>query len=121
MDARQVADGEVCGGDRYRAARLAALVRDHRRAAACYRRAVHLYTELGYRSTRAETLGDAGDAHHAAGDLAAARDAWQEALAIVDELHYPEADQLRAKLRALATGAPLEPASSPVLRAASRR
>src|SRR5215831_6751347 len=33
MDARQLADGEVCGGDRYRAVRLAALVRDHRRAA----------------------------------------------------------------------------------------
>src|SRR5215475_13980652 len=33
MDARQLADGEVCGRDRYRAARLAALVRDHRRAA----------------------------------------------------------------------------------------
>src|SRR5262249_17932905 len=31
--ARQLADGDVCGGDRYRAARLAALVRDHRRAA----------------------------------------------------------------------------------------
>src|SRR5215831_10764438 len=33
MGARQAGDGEVCGGDRYRAARLAALVRDHRRAA----------------------------------------------------------------------------------------
>src|SRR5215831_17730035 len=33
MDARQAGDGDVCGGDRYRAARLAALVRDHRRAA----------------------------------------------------------------------------------------
>src|SRR5215470_16488157 len=33
MDARQLADGDVCGGDRYRAARLAALVRDYRRAA----------------------------------------------------------------------------------------
>src|SRR5215475_13740903 len=33
MDARQLADGEVSGGDRYRAARFAALVRDHRHAA----------------------------------------------------------------------------------------
>src|SRR6266516_777848 len=33
MDARQAGDGDVCGGDRYRAARLAALVRDHRRTA----------------------------------------------------------------------------------------
>src|SRR5215831_18312969 len=33
MDARQLGDGEVCGGDRYRTAQLAALVRDHRRSA----------------------------------------------------------------------------------------
>src|SRR5215471_5596928 len=33
MDARQPGDGDVSGEDRYRAARLAALVRDHRRAA----------------------------------------------------------------------------------------
>src|SRR5215469_14586909 len=33
MDVRQLADGDVCGGDRYRAARLAALLREHRRAA----------------------------------------------------------------------------------------
>src|SRR5215831_5794690 len=33
MDARQAGDGDVRGSDRYRAARLAALVRDRRRAA----------------------------------------------------------------------------------------
>src|SRR5215475_8881597 len=33
MDARQAGDGDVCGGDRYRAARFAALMRDRRRAA----------------------------------------------------------------------------------------
>jgi tetratricopeptide (TPR) repeat protein len=93
----------------------------HARAAACYRRAVDLLAELGSRYPRAETLGYAGDAHHAAGDMAAARDAWQEALRILGELHHPEADQLRAKLRALATGAPPAPASSPRPPAAARR
>jgi DNA-binding SARP family transcriptional activator/DNA-binding XRE family transcriptional regulator len=92
----------------------------HARAAACYRRAVHVYTEFGYRYPRAETLGYAGDAHLAAGDPLAARDAWQEALHILDELHHPDAGQLRAKLRALPTGAPPGPASSPPLPAAGR-
>jgi tetratricopeptide (TPR) repeat protein len=78
----------------------------HGRAAACYRRSLHLQAELGYRYMRARTLTYAGNAHHAAGDLLAARDAWQEALHILDELHNPDADQLRADLHALATSAP---------------
>jgi len=93
----------------------------HGQAAACYRRAVDLFAELGSRYKRAVSLGNAGDAHYAAGDLLAARDAWQESLAIVDELRLPGADQLRAKLQALATGAPSGRASSPPLPAAARR
>jgi DNA-binding SARP family transcriptional activator/DNA-binding XRE family transcriptional regulator len=94
---------------------------DHARAAACYRRAVHLYAELGNRYKRAETLGYAGDAYRAAGDPLAARDAWQEALHILDELHHPDAGQLRAKLHALATGGPPGRESSPPPPAAARR
>src|SRR5215831_6378380 len=93
----------------------------HGQAAACYRRAVDLFAELGSRYKRAVSLGNAGDAHYAAGDLLAARDAWQESLTIVDELRLPGADQLRAKLRALATGAPPAPGSSPRPPAAARR
>ena len=93
----------------------------HARAAACYRRAVHMYTELGYRYPRAKTLGYAGDAHYAAGDLPAAQDAWQEALHILGELHHPDADRLRAELQALATGAPPAPGSSPRPPAVARR
>ena len=44
-----------------------------------------------------------GDTHHAGGRLAAAREAWQQSLAILDELYHPgasrvRADQVRAKL-----------------------
>jgi hypothetical protein len=36
----------------------------------------------------------------AAGELARARDAWQQALAILEDLQHPDADQVRAKLAA---------------------
>ena len=40
--------------------------------------------------------------HHATGDLSAARNAWAEALAIVENLHHlPAALEVRAKLRDL--------------------
>jgi DNA-binding SARP family transcriptional activator len=118
----------VALGDRHNAAdTLGSLGYAHRHlghhapAAACYRRAVHLFAELGSRYKRAETLTYAGDAYRAAGDPLAARDAWQEALHILDELQNPDISQLRAKLRALATGQPpgLEPAPPPP--AAARR
>jgi len=70
---------------------------------------------------RAETLTYAGDAHHAAGDRPAARDAWQEALRVLEGMHHPDADELRAKLQALATGAPPAPGSSPRPPAVARR
>jgi tetratricopeptide (TPR) repeat protein len=70
----------------------------HGEAAHYYRCAVELYAELGHRYPKAETLTYAGDAHRANGDLRAARDAWQEALAILDDLHHPDADQVRARL-----------------------
>jgi hypothetical protein len=39
-----------------------------------------------------------GDAHQAARDTAAARRAWQQALAVLDGLHHPGADRVRARL-----------------------
>jgi predicted negative regulator of RcsB-dependent stress response len=50
------------------------------------------------RYRKAQTLTDAGDAYHAVGDLAAARQTWAQALAILDDLHHPDADTIRAKL-----------------------
>jgi tetratricopeptide (TPR) repeat protein/transcriptional regulator with XRE-family HTH domain len=73
----------------------------HAEAAACYRRAVELFADLGDHHRKAETLTYAGDAHHASGDVPAARDAWAHALAILEDLHHPEARQVRAKLALL--------------------
>lgn len=47
---------------------------------------------------KAVTLAYAGDAHRDGGDLAAARQNWEQALAILDDLHHPDADTIRARL-----------------------
>ena len=60
-----------------------------------------LFRDLGDRYDEADTLTHLGDTHHAAGDPDAARDAWQQALTILDELDHPDADQVRAKLGGL--------------------
>ena len=40
-----------------------------------------------------------GDAYHAVGDEDQARQAWEQALAILEHLHHSDADQVRARLR----------------------
>ena len=42
-----------------------------------------------------------GDAYDAAGDHDQARQAWEQALAILEHLHHSDADQVRALLAAL--------------------
>ena len=39
--------------------------------------------------------------HNNAGDVAAARDAWHRALTILNDLHLPEAESVRASLESL--------------------
>ena len=51
-----------------------------------------------YNESRA--LADLGDACQAAGDVPAARRAWRDALAILDDLDHPDGDPLRTKLTA---------------------
>jgi tetratricopeptide (TPR) repeat protein/transcriptional regulator with XRE-family HTH domain len=70
----------------------------HAESADCYSHAVELLDELGHRYQKADTLAHAGDAHHADGNLPAARQAWTQALAILEDLHHPDAEPLRAKL-----------------------
>jgi tetratricopeptide (TPR) repeat protein len=74
----------------------------HGQAVACYRNALGMVRHLGDRYQEAETLGNLGDTHLATGEVDAARDAWQQALTILDELSHPDAEQVRAKLAALA-------------------
>ena len=73
---------------------------NHAESVAWFQRAVDLYGEIGHRWGYAETLGHLGDARQAAGDLGKARTAWEEALAVLDDLHHPDADRIRAKLAA---------------------
>jgi tetratricopeptide (TPR) repeat protein len=72
---------------------------DHARAMACYRYAVGVYRELGQRYQEARTLARLGDTCHAANQAAAARDARRQALAILNDLRHPDAEQVRIVLR----------------------
>ena len=54
--------------------------------------------ELGAHYYEASSLTDLGDAQHAGGHTEAARDAWQQALTILDQLSHPDAEVVRAKL-----------------------
>jgi tetratricopeptide (TPR) repeat protein len=67
-------------------------------AAVCYQRALRLFRQTGDRYGQAVTLTRLGDACHA-DDPHQARDAWMEALDILNELHHPDAAKLRHKLR----------------------
>jgi len=67
-------------------------------AVICYENALGLYRELGDRLGESTALTHLGDSLAAAGHPERARQAWQQALDILDDLHYPDADHVRAKL-----------------------
>jgi DNA-binding SARP family transcriptional activator/tetratricopeptide (TPR) repeat protein len=54
-------------------------------------------TAVGYYQTT--MLVHLGDVYHAVGDQEQARQAWEQALAILEHLHHSDADQVRARLR----------------------
>ncbi|GLH98635.1 ATP-binding protein [Phytohabitans aurantiacus] len=66
-----------------------------------YRRALDLFREFGDRCFEAYTLDHVGDTHHAMGDNLAAREAWQTAATILDELEHRRAAEIRAKAAAI--------------------
>jgi tetratricopeptide (TPR) repeat protein/transcriptional regulator with XRE-family HTH domain len=70
----------------------------HADADDCYSRAVEIYTLLGDLWSQAEVLIHLGDARKAAGKPQAALDAWRKAADILDTLHEPEAERLRANI-----------------------
>jgi len=78
----------------------------HQQALACYHRALMLYRQLGDRYNQSQTLVYLGEAHRASGSPAAAADVWQQALAILEEMHHPEVGQVRARLDDLAASRP---------------
>lgn len=80
-------------------------------AIASQRDSITLFRKLGDRHREAESLRDLGDALRAAGRDLQARTALQEALAICEALHIPEADRIRARLATLPSETAEPPAS----------
>ena len=72
---------------------------DFARAVSCYQRSISLFESLGDRFCQAETLSRLGDTHLAAARPDEAHEVWQQALAILEDLDHPDADEVRAKLR----------------------
>jgi tetratricopeptide (TPR) repeat protein len=68
-------------------------------AIACYERSMQLRREYGSPTSRASAFMHLGDAHQSAGDRRAARQAWLQALALLDELDHPRAAEVREKLQ----------------------
>ena len=67
-------------------------------ATTCYQHALAIFRDLGELYHQADTLDRLGDTCAAAADLPTAREAWQQALCTLENLHHPDADQIRAKL-----------------------
>jgi DNA-binding SARP family transcriptional activator len=65
------------------------------------RRALGIFRKLGDRYEQAEILTHLGDAHHTTGKQRDAAHAWQQALDLLDNLHHPDAAQLRGRLHQL--------------------
>ncbi len=74
------------------------LLSHHADAVICYQRSLDLCRQISDTNHEADALLCLGDAYQAAGDQDAARSAWQQALAIIDDLHRPDAGQVRARL-----------------------
>jgi DNA-binding SARP family transcriptional activator/tetratricopeptide (TPR) repeat protein len=74
------------------------LLGNHEQAITCYQRAETLSRELADLPLEATILTHRGEAHQAAADPGAAREAWQQALDILTDLNHHDADDLRDKL-----------------------
>lgn len=70
-----------------------------------------MHRESGDRVHEAQALTHLGDTRQAAGQLPQAREAWQQALAILDDLEHPDAGQVRAKLASTSDHASHNPSS----------
>ncbi|MFD5159384.1 ATP-binding protein [Streptomyces hawaiiensis] len=81
-------------------------------AIAHYEISLDLDRTLGDRYREAHALEHLGDTHAALGRGEDARALWEEALVLFEDLHHPDADPVRAKLRTPAADYPPLPASS---------
>jgi len=71
---------------------------DFDEAAVCSERALSIFQSVGDRWGEADTLITLGDIRRAAGEPARAREAWQQALGILNDSQHPDAVKVRAKL-----------------------
>jgi DNA-binding SARP family transcriptional activator len=76
---------------------------DRHQAAGCYRQALALHREQGDRYFEAQSLIHLGDVHAADHSGEIAREAYRRAWSILREIEHPEADQVQARLHAMAT------------------
>lgn len=67
-------------------------------AIACFGEAMSIDGDADNQRVRAEILIHLGDSQQAAGNQQAARGAWQEALALLEELHQPDTDRVQSRL-----------------------
>ncbi len=70
----------------------------HREALACYHRVLALHRTLGDRYHQSQTLVYLGEAQGGIGRPSAARNAWRQALTILEELHHPDVARVRSLL-----------------------
>jgi tetratricopeptide (TPR) repeat protein len=78
---------------------------DTGQARAHYAKAIEAYREIGAPFGEGNSLAGLGDVLLAEGDPRAAAAAWRDAVAILDRLPHPLADEIRARLRELGTDA----------------
>ncbi|MDQ7911091.1 BTAD domain-containing putative transcriptional regulator [Phytohabitans sp. ZYX-F-186] len=70
----------------------------HQQAISSYQRAVDLFRAINSRHPHADTLNRLAETYLTTGDTDAARNAWREALTLLDEIGHPDADDIRKRL-----------------------
>jgi tetratricopeptide (TPR) repeat protein len=75
---------------------------DYEQAISHYLEALRIRRSTGDYHPQAEILAHLGEAYHALGRTAEARDSWRQALTILEDLGDPDADDVRARLERLA-------------------
>jgi tetratricopeptide (TPR) repeat protein len=73
----------------------------HANAITAYQQALTSFRDLGLRYFGARTLTHLGDTYEASGQIGAARDCWEQALVMFAEFDYPDAEQVRERLRSV--------------------
>jgi DNA-binding SARP family transcriptional activator/tetratricopeptide (TPR) repeat protein len=77
---------------------------EYGQALVAFGQALELYRAIRDQYLEADTLVHIGDTHQAAGSLDPAVTAWRQALEILDEIGHPDAESVRAQLRAVSAG-----------------